>query len=199
MKNFLNGLPSAVFAVSVATVTAVSLATAAGDQQQPFLPDIAISSTIPANGDLNPYGVAIVPQGFPAGAAIAPGDVLVSNFNNINNLQGTGTTIIKFTPNDVVAPGVPVGQPGNASTFFQGTPFQGLPGLGLTLALGVLQRGFVLVGAVPTTDGAHVQAPGALFFTEYTAKLRRGQAGWCRKASGLRAGVAARDNTAHDR
>jgi hypothetical protein len=74
MKNFLSGLPSAVFAVSVAAVTAVSLATtaAAGDEQQPFLPDIAISSTIPANGDLNPYGVAIVPQGFPAGQVPAP-------------------------------------------------------------------------------------------------------------------------------
>ena len=131
-----------------------------------FLPDIAISSTIPENGDLNPYGVAIVPPGFPSGAAIAPGDVLVSNFNNSGNIQGTGTTIIAFTPNDVVAPGVPVGQPGNATTFFQGTPFPGLPGLGLTLGLGVLQRGFVVVGAVPTTDGSHVQPPGALFFTD---------------------------------
>ena len=27
-------------------------------------------STIPANGDLNPYGVAFVPQGFPSGGSI---------------------------------------------------------------------------------------------------------------------------------
>src|SRR6202140_378661 len=87
---------------------------------QPFLPEIIISSTIPANGDLNPYGVAIVPGGFPSGGTIAPGDILVSNFNNINNLQGTGTTIIKFPPNGPVAPGVPAGQAGTATTFFQG-------------------------------------------------------------------------------
>jgi hypothetical protein len=64
---------------------------------------------------------------------IAPGDVLVSNFNAKNNLQGTGKTIIKLTPNGAVAPTVPAGQaPGNAVTFFAGRQ------PGLTLALGVL-------------------------------------------------------------
>lgn len=137
---------------------------------QQFIPDITISSTIPANGDLNPYGVAIVPPGFPSDGTITAGDILVSNFNNSGNLQGTGTTIIKFTPGDVVAPGVPAGKPGNAATFFQGQAFPGLPGLGLTLGLGVLQRGFVLVGAVPTTDGTNVQPPGALFFIDRHGK-----------------------------
>jgi hypothetical protein len=41
-----------------------------------ILPDIVTSTTVPANGDLNPYGVAVVPAGFPIGAAIKPGDVL---------------------------------------------------------------------------------------------------------------------------
>lgn len=112
-----------------------------------FIPQLIISSTIPANGDLNPYGVAFVPDGFPRGGAIAPGDVLVSNFNNSANLQGTGTTIIKLTPNGAVAPAVAPGQNGNAVTFFHGAKS------GLTTALGVLQRGFVVVGNVPTTDG----------------------------------------------
>ena len=58
------------------------------------LPDIVTSTTVPANGDVNPYGVAIVPNGFPTGSAINPGDILVSNFNNMKNLQGTGSTII---------------------------------------------------------------------------------------------------------
>jgi hypothetical protein len=112
-----------------------------------FLPDVIISSTIPGNGDLNPHGVAFVPSDFPSAGAIAPGDILVSNFNNSSNTQGTGTTIIKLTPNGLVAPAIPAGQMGNATTFFQGT------GLGLTTALGVLRRGFVLVGDVPTAGG----------------------------------------------
>ncbi|HKE12218.1 MAG TPA: hypothetical protein VKE73_11670 [Myxococcota bacterium] len=117
------------------------------ENRAPFLPQLIVSSTIPLNGDLNPYGVAFVPQGFPAGA-LRPGDVLVSNFNNSNNLQGLGTTIIQFTPTTgAVAPAVVVGTPGNAITFFQSTP------TGLTTALGILKRGFVLVGNLPTQDG----------------------------------------------
>jgi len=100
------------------------------------------SSTVPSNGDLNPYGVAVVPDDFPGGGPLQPGDILVSNFNNSANLQGTGTTIVKVAPN------------GQTSLFFQGNP-QGNPPptLGLTTALGVLKLGFVLVGNVPTTDG----------------------------------------------
>jgi hypothetical protein len=136
-------------------------AIAGGFEQQPFLPDIIISSTIPGNGDLNPYGVAIVPRGFPSGGTIAPGDVLVSNFNDSANAQGTGTTIIKLTPNGLVAPPPTMaGGPGNATTFFPGAT-----GLGLTTALGVLRRGFVLVGNVPTSGGAIVP-PGSLLFLD---------------------------------
>ena len=112
-----------------------------------FLPRSITSSTIPGNGDLNPYGVAFVPSGFPSGGTIATGDVLVSNFNNISNLQGTGTTIIKFTPTGDLAPGVLAGTDGNATTFFSS------PLAGLTTALGVLRGGYVVVGNLPTTDG----------------------------------------------
>jgi hypothetical protein len=55
-----------------------------------------------------------------ADGVLKPGDVLVSNFNNNQNLQGTGTTIVRVSKN---------GQ----SLFFQGQP-----GLGLTAALAVL-------------------------------------------------------------
>jgi hypothetical protein len=128
-----------------------------GDFDQPFLPRLIVSSTIPMNGDLNPYGVAFVPSGFPKGGGLAPGDVLIANFNNSNNLQGTGTTIVKFTPRDAVAPSVPAGQPGNAVTFFPSSL------AGLDTALGVLRRGFVLVGNVPTTDGTiNTISPGSL-------------------------------------
>jgi len=92
-------------------------------------------STVPPNGDLNPYGVAFVPADYQGGGRLHAGDILVSNFNNSANLQGTGTTVVQITPS------------GQQSVFFQGS------GLGLTTALGVLQRGFVLVGNVPTSDG----------------------------------------------
>jgi hypothetical protein len=106
-----------------------------------FLPKLVNSSTVPANGDLNPYGVAFVPDGFPSGGPLAAGDVLVANFNSSANIQGTGTTIIQFGPTGAIAPG------GSASTFYTSR----LPGL--STALGVLKGGFVLVGNVPTTDG----------------------------------------------
>jgi len=138
----------------------------AADAQDAFLPRSITSSTIPANGDLNPYGVAFVPQNFPRGGSIAPGDVLVSNFNNFNNLQGTGTTIVKLTPTGDLAPGVAAGTPGNATTFFQSHLS------GLTTALGVLGRGFVLVGNVPTTDGTlSTISQGALQVVDGHGKL----------------------------
>jgi len=60
----------------------------------PFLPaQVHPVSTVPPNGDVNPYGVAFVPAGFPTGT-VNRGDILVSNFNNKKNLQGTGTTIV---------------------------------------------------------------------------------------------------------
>ena len=134
-----------VFGAGIAVLSLV--AAYADEETKPFIPRIILSSTIPANGDLNPYGIAFVPDGFASGGIIAPGDVLVSNFNASNNFQGTGTTIIKLTPNSAVAPAVPAGQNGNAFTYFAGQQ------PGLTLALGVLRRGFVIVGNVPTTDG----------------------------------------------
>jgi hypothetical protein len=108
-----------------------------------FLPKAVNSTTVPGNGDVNPYGVAFVPAGFPGGGALAAGDVLVSNFNNSANAQGTGTTIIQLRPTGALAP------PGTAETFFSSS----LPGL--STALGVLRSGYVLVGNVPTTDGTY--------------------------------------------
>jgi hypothetical protein len=77
--------------------------------------------------------------------ALTAGNVLVSNFNNSANAQGTGTTIVQVTP-------------GGASTLFAQINAATLPGacpggVGLTTALGVLQRGWVIVGSLPTTDG----------------------------------------------
>lgn len=102
-----------------------------------FLPSpILVVSTVPPNGDVNPYGVAFVPTGFPGGV-LNPGDVLVSNFNNVQNLQGTGTTIVRVPPQ------------GPPSLFFTSSPLQ----QGLSTALAVLQEGLVIVGNFPSTDG----------------------------------------------
>jgi hypothetical protein len=108
----------------------------------PLIPQLAplptfSDSTVPANGDVNPYGVAFVPHGFPGGGPLRPGDIIVSNFNNSGNLQGTGTTIVRINN-------------GTQPTVF----FQGETGLGLTTALAVLQGGMVLVGNLPSTDGS---------------------------------------------
>jgi DNA-binding beta-propeller fold protein YncE len=111
------------------------------DSDDPFIPRTINSSTMPSNGDVNPYGVAFVPENFPQGGIIAAGDVLVSNFNNGANEQGAGTTIIQLNPKGPLAP------PGSAAVFFT----SGLPGL--STALGVLRGGFVIVGNLPTTDG----------------------------------------------
>jgi hypothetical protein len=100
------------------------------------------ASTIPPSGDLNPYGVAFVPAGFPSGGSIAAGDLLVANFNNSGNLQGTGTTIVSITPT------------GKQSVFATSTL------IGLDTALGVLSRGFVIVGNLPVAYPGGVATPG---------------------------------------
>src|SRR5215469_1062239 len=125
----------------LATVGVMSAQPAlAGKTVEPFIP--VQTSTIPTNGDVNPYGVSFVPQGFPNGGKTAAGDVLVSNFNAgpAPGVQGTGTTIVSVTPT------------GAQTTFFQGTP-----PLGLTTALNVLKKGFVLVGNVPNNMGTPEQ------------------------------------------
>lgn len=127
----------------------------AGDFDSLLPTPFVTASTVPSNGDVNPYGVAFVPAGFPPYGTIAAGDLLVSNFNNAQNQQGTGATIVKITP-------------GSSPVAF----FQGAPGLGLTTALGVLRAGFVLVGNVPTTDGTFATIkPGSLLVLNRTGSV----------------------------
>jgi hypothetical protein len=126
-----------------------------------------IASTIPANGDVNPYGVAIVPR---STGDLRRGDVLVSNFNAASNFQGTGTTIVQVAPNGAV------------STFAQIDPAH-LPGpcpggVGLTTALVVLRSGWVIVGSLPTADGTAATAKaGCLLVLDDHGKVRETIAG----------------------
>lgn len=106
-----------------------------------------LASTVPSNGDVNPYGVAVAPV---TKGRLVKGDVLVSNFNDASNLQGTGTTIVEVSPS------------GNVSRFASLQPGD-LPGacpggVGLTTALVALKSGWVIVGSLPTMDGSSATA-----------------------------------------
>lgn len=107
-----------------------------------------LATTVPSNGDVNPYGVAVVHNSI---GDLVRGHVLVSNFNNSANQQGTGTTIVQISPG------------GKTSLFAQLDPNH-LPGacpggVGLTTALVVLQQGWVIVGSLPTNAGAFANPP----------------------------------------
>jgi hypothetical protein len=91
----------------------IGVGLADNERHEPIIPELSATptlspSTVPANGDVNPYGVAFVPHGFPAGGPLNPGDIIVSNFNDNTNTQGTGTTIVSISPS------------GQTSLFFQG-------------------------------------------------------------------------------
>jgi hypothetical protein len=106
-----------------------------------------VTSTVPANGDVNPYGIAEVPSS--VGKLVA-GDLLVSNFNDKANNQGTGNTIDEVTT-------------AGERSLFARIDSKGLPGscpggVGLTTALSVLPGGYVVVGSLPTTNGKSTTA-----------------------------------------
>lgn len=137
---------SAGLKLILVTIAALTLSTACLADGRPFLDQLdnvaLIASTMPANGDINPYGVAVVPHSI---GLLKRGQVLVSNFNNAANQQGTGTTIVQVSPD------------GTATLFAQLDPTalagQCPGGVGLTTALVVLRRGWVIVGSLPTSNG----------------------------------------------
>ena len=106
-----------------------------------------IASTVPSNGDINPYGVWRVQRSV---GNLQEGNILVSNFNDAANQQGTGTTIVQVSPQGTV-------------TVFAQIDASKLPGpcpggIGLTTALAVFRSGWVVVGSLPTTDGTSATA-----------------------------------------
>jgi hypothetical protein len=122
-----------------------------------------IASTIPANGDVNPYGVAVVPR---STGNLRQGNVLVSNFNNSANIQGTGTTIVQVTPGGQVSQFAQIGDLGNRCP----------GGVGLTTALVALRSGWVIVGSLPTqTDSSGnttISGSGCLIVLDNQGKVR---------------------------
>jgi len=122
-----------------------------------------IASTVPGNGDLNPYGVAVIPR---STGDLFRGNVLVSNFNDKANVQGTGTTIVEVTPS------------GHRWVFAQIN--RNLPscpgGVGLTTALTALRSGWVIVGSLPTRNGA-ISGSGCLIVLDQWGHVREAFAG----------------------
>ena len=135
----------------IAAGTSFAASPHGSDTTKPFLQSLSaiktIGSTVPPNGDVNPYGIAIVGQS--AGSLVA-GNYLVSNFNAKSNNQGTGTTVVQISP------------AGKLSVFAQisaaSLPGKCPGGVGLTTALGIVPGGYVVVGSLPTTNGQSATA-----------------------------------------
>jgi sugar lactone lactonase YvrE len=108
----------------------------------------AVPKSGPAKGDVNPYGVAVVPR---SAGKLVRGDVLVSNFNDAGNNQGTGSSIVEISPS------------GKVRVFGVVPRGPGEPAVGLTTALVALRSGDVIVGNLPAAGGdVKKGGPGAL-------------------------------------
>lgn len=134
-----------VWVLSVLVVAATIVARADDSFLSAFNTVSTVSSTVPSNGDVNPYGVARVPL---TAGTLVQGRFLVSNFNNVANQQGTGSTIVQIAPD------------GTFSLFahIDASKISCPGGVGLTTALVALRSGFVIVGSLPTTDGTAATA-----------------------------------------
>ncbi|MFG2907209.1 hypothetical protein ACGF13_19365 [Kitasatospora sp. NPDC048286] len=141
---------SSALVTGALTLALTAAASPSGDAGRPFLDRLntvsTVASTVPENGDVNPYGVFTIQE---STGNLHRGNVLVSNFNNAANPpageQGRGTTLVQITPD------------GTRTTFATIDP-NNLPGpcpggVGLTTALTVLPGGWVVVGSLPTADG----------------------------------------------
>jgi sugar lactone lactonase YvrE len=143
MKTFATGHVKALVVAVVASCAAAAPSVASA---KPFLDRFSTISTLattvpasgPAQGDQNPYGVAVVKRSV---GDLVRGDVLVSNFNNSQNQQGTGSSIVEVSPS------------GHAHVFAVVPQPTATPAVGLTTALVVLRSGFVIVGSLPAPGG----------------------------------------------
>jgi len=117
-----------------------------------------VASTVPGNGDVNPYGVAVIPS---STGDLVQGNILVSSFNDKGNVQGTGTTIAEVTPS------------GKTSVFAKiNQNLPGCPGgVGLTTALTALESGWVIAGSLPTRGGS-ISGAGCLIVLDQWGHVR---------------------------
>src|SRR5258708_588925 len=154
MRGKHRGILAAAAAVAVSAVAVAGVVASPPAQAAPRGPFIGrfhtittIASTVPniigpGNGDVNPYGLAVLRH---SEGRLVRGNILVSNFNNSANQQGTGSTIVSISPS-------------GTQTLFAQISAKGLPGacpggIGLTTALSILNNGWVVVGSLPTIAG----------------------------------------------
>jgi DNA-binding beta-propeller fold protein YncE len=159
----LKSIRSASFfgvAAMLAMATFGNSARADGGLLETIHKHITRTSTVTDNGDLNPYAVVVAPI---SAGKIQQGDVLVDNFNNLSNLQGTGTTIVDYNP-----------------TTHKAFTFAKLPqnlaqcpgGVGMTTAMTMLKSGWIIVGSTPSKDGTTgTKGPGCLIVFDSNGNL----------------------------
>ncbi|HUD39177.1 MAG TPA: hypothetical protein VMR14_19920 [Streptosporangiaceae bacterium] len=163
-------LTAGVAVFAAAGVAAMSPAMASPQSPPTFLGQFnlvkQVASTVPLNGDVNPYGVAVIDH---SKGSLHQGNVLVSNFNDSSNQQGTGSTIVEVSPQ------------GEVTTFAQ-ISASGLPGacpggIGLSTALVVIDN-WVIVGSAPSSNGQAATArAGCLLVLDSTGRVREVIAG----------------------
>ena len=87
------------FSLAIAAALAPAVVAAPAVAKTSFLDALkkttTLGSTVPDNGDVNPYALLVAPVSI---GKIKKGDVLVDNFNDKHNLQGVGTTIVNYSP-----------------------------------------------------------------------------------------------------
>jgi hypothetical protein len=156
---------------SRAAVTATTLAAAAllasgiaRAEPQGFLETLhrhtTLINTVPDNGDQNPYAVVVAPVTV---GSVKKGDVLVGNFNNAANLQGTGSTIVNYHPDTK-----------QLSTFaIVPRDLKACPGgIGLSTAMTMLKSGWVIIGSTPSNDGTtNTKGAGCLIVLDSQGKV----------------------------
>ena len=136
-----DGWRTAVCAMGVALGLAATAHAAPKGYLETIHRHTTLTSSVTENGDINPYAIVVAPV---SAGKVQKDDVLFDNFNNLSNLQGTGTTIVLYRP-----------------SMKQTMLFARLPqtlsqcpgGVGLTTSMTMLRTGWVIVGSTPSKDG----------------------------------------------
>lgn len=155
---------AALALAAAATLTGAPLAAHADPEG--LLPsvhkDTTLINTVPDNGDQNPYAIVVAPV---SAGAVKTGDVLVDNFNNAANLQGTGSTIVDYHPDT------------KQMSLFATIPrdLKECPGgVGLSTAMTMLKSGWVIVGSTPSNDGTTgTKGAGCLIVLDSSGKIAK--------------------------
>ncbi|UXU88594.1 hypothetical protein [Burkholderia sp. S-53] len=152
--------------LATGALAAAALTAAAGAFAEPqgFLETLhrhtLLVNTVPDNGDQNPYAITVAPV---SAGTIQAGDVLVDNFNNAANLQGTGSTIVNYRPST------------KQMSLFASIPrdLKACPGgVGLSTAMTMLKSGWVIVGSTPSNDGTtSTKGAGCLIVLDPQGKI----------------------------